>query len=458
MLLNLLKRNEDVTRAQNVEEKLVDLLKETNRSGTIKAIGAGEGFSPAFAEQWNQWRERRIHEKAIVLLDVNDVMIRMMKLDAVKDMIGYAGQMTGSVKDLSDHMETLSAAFASGSERVVNLNLYTEEALQKARSGVEAIGRLVSFIEESFGNMERMRENIAGVRQKTADIGKVIDIIRNIADQTNLLALNAAIESARAGEHGRGFAVVSDEVRKLAEYTKGSVESVLKDISSLQGETKNFAGMLSDSMGQLGKGKDLIGGAKGSIREIDDNMGVISKDIAVSASFYRDQTEAMSIFYSGIQHAAESGSKLIAACKEAGQSIYDVSKKVDDIRARQAEGNPHVAEKTLLDRCIADHLIWRWRVYNMLLGVVDLDLHSAVDHTDCALGKWYAVQKKQGAIRDDSVFVSIEKPHILLHDLAKKAIDLYRRKDLDAAEQCLREMDACSETIVRLIGELKRRI
>lgn len=453
MFGKLLKKS-GVSEQTDTEAKYLRLIESASQSGKFEIIEQESDFSPEFITAWNKLRARTNTKKADFFIQTNDVMIEMTKLDSVRDMINYARTVTKVFDGLSAHIEELSSEFFSGSERAAHLNQYTIEAQQKTAESVRGIEELVSYIEDSFNNMEQMQEKIAGVHQKTIDIGKVIDIIRNIADQTNLLALNAAIESARAGEHGRGFAVVSDEVRKLAEYTKGSVESVLKSIASLQTETKAFTLILDNSMGQLEEGKGLVDTAKDSVKEIDGIMNSVSKGISTSTAFYREQSASMHEFYDDVHNVAESGHKMVEVCKDAGQSIYDISQQIDTVRGVILEGNPDVVRQTLIDRCIADHLAWRWRIYNMLLGFVHIDLHTAGDHTTCALGKWYAAMKNE-SVENHSALATIEAPHIKLHSLARQAIDSYQKKDLKTAEKCLIEMDECSKMIVNLLGDLK---
>lgn len=457
MLGNLLKKTMHPPPLVETEEKYLKLIAQANLSGKFPLLDAASGFSPAFIAQWNQFRAHTITDKANVFGKVNNILIQMTKLDSVKDMIRYVDMVTGVFDELSAHIEELSSEFYSGSERAESLNNYTEEALQKAADGVKSIEYLVSYIEESFGSMEQMRGRITQVHQKTLDIGKVIDIIRSIAEQTNLLALNAAIESARAGEHGRGFAVVSDEVRKLAEYTKGSVEDVLKNISSLQSETKSFTSILDNSIQQLDQGKNLIGNANGSIKEIDGIIGNISKGISTSVTFYREQSASMGKFHDEVHNVAEAGHNLRGICQNAGQGICDISKQVNHTRGALLEETPEIESHYLLDRYIADHLLWRWRIYNMLLGFSEIDLHSAGDHTTCALGKWYAMVKRE-AIAKTPAFAAIESPHTKLHSLARKAIESYQKKDLVIAEQCLMEMEECSTAIVKLLEAMRNKV
>lgn len=117
------------------------------------------------------------------------------------------------------------------SEASKNSGTVAREGTQVVHQTVDAIGKIVSMVNESTTVVERLGES-------SRAIGEIISVIDEIADQTNLLALNAAIEAARAGDHGRGFAVVADEVRKLAERTTNSTQEISSMINTVQSETK----------------------------------------------------------------------------------------------------------------------------------------------------------------------------------------------------------------------------
>ena len=123
----------------------------------------------------------------------------------------------------------------------------TSVADQQANEGERVVGEALTQIEQMAAQVDRTSEAMSHLRRDSDAIGSVLDVIKEVAEQTNLLALNAAIEAARAGEAGRGFAVVADEVRGLAQRTRSSTEEIEKLIGTLHGSSENASRLMEDN-------------------------------------------------------------------------------------------------------------------------------------------------------------------------------------------------------------------
>ncbi|CRN05356.1 methyl-accepting chemotaxis protein [Pseudomonas fulva] len=156
----------------------------------------------------------------------------------------------------------------------------------EARAGDRVVGEAISQIERLAQDMHRSTEAMTALQQESQKIGSVMDVIKSVAEQTNLLALNAAIEAARAGEAGRGFAVVADEVRGLAQRTQKSTEEIEELIASLQHGTQQVANAMQGSRALTDSSVDLARKAGESLENITGTVSSIqsmNQQIAAAA-------------------------------------------------------------------------------------------------------------------------------------------------------------------------------
>ncbi|MGS0730615.1 methyl-accepting chemotaxis protein, partial [Shewanella sp. 0m-11] len=159
-----------------------------------------------------------------------------------------------SVQTQRDELEMVATAMNEMTATVVevakNANDAADAAAQtdgQSQAGLAVVNSTVEAIESLAVGIERASQVVKDLEHDSHQIGSILDVIKGIAEQTNLLALNAAIEAARAGEQGRGFAVVADEVRTLASRTQESTEEIQAMIEKLQGGAKLAASAMSDS-------------------------------------------------------------------------------------------------------------------------------------------------------------------------------------------------------------------
>jgi methyl-accepting chemotaxis protein len=167
-----------------------------------------------------------------------------------------------------------------------------ENSGTKAQRGGEVVGQTITEMRAIAEQVDASARSISELGKKSEEIGRIIGVINDIADQTNLLALNAAIEAARAGEHGRGFAVVADEVRKLAERTTHATKEVAQSIRDIQDRTGEAVSTIQQSSGRVGKGVELASEAGSSLHEIVGGSDSLRSMVQTIATASDQQSQA----------------------------------------------------------------------------------------------------------------------------------------------------------------------
>jgi methyl-accepting chemotaxis protein len=190
--------------------------------------------------------------------------------------------------------EQLATATNEMTATIENMAQYASEAAQAAQhadkesvGGKEVVAGTIHTIDALVSEVERTAEAIHKLEQESTNIGKVLDVIRDIADQTNLLALNAAIEAARAGEQGRGFAVVADEVRVLAQRSSQSTNEIRGIIERLQNEARDAVQVMQSGRGKAQASASQAASAGTALDVITTKVSGINKmntEIALTAA------------------------------------------------------------------------------------------------------------------------------------------------------------------------------
>lgn len=333
----------------------------------------------------------------------------------------------------------------------------TKGASAEAATGCKVVKQTAEAIQDLAQQVELAEQSILGVEEESVRIGSVLDVIKSIAEQTNLLALNAAIEAARAGEQGRGFAVVADEVRSLANRTHQSTGEIESMIQALQDGTQQAVSVMAAGREKVENGVLQATDTLNSLSEISKAIDTINDMNTQIATAAEEQCSVADEINRNITSINDNS-------KQTSQRAKDTSDTADDLGTLASELQ-HVVQQFKFSgdsgfdfsSAKSAHLAWKARVRSFLDGKQSLTREEAVSHHDCALGKWY-YSEALNRYSDIAEIHAIEHPHKQLHALIKAIVNERESGNTERAEQLYNEIEPLSNEIIALLNNVENQI
>jgi methyl-accepting chemotaxis protein len=258
-----------------------------------------------------------------------------------------------SVATSSEEMSATSSEIANN---CVTAAKSSEKANTAATTGESIIKETIAVMDRIHGIVNASAKIIETLGEKSDQIGEVINLIGDIADQTNLLALNAAIEAARAGEHGRGFAVVADEVRKLAEKTSEATRQIGTNIEGMQAETKQAVSAMEGGVKEVGMGTEEAKKSGDALRDILKQINTVTVEIGQIAIASEQQTATTNKIAANIQQISE-------AMREAAKNVGENASAASQLARLSTEMQKIVAQFKLATQDDARDMVERAIAY-----------------------------------------------------------------------------------------------
>ncbi len=248
-------------------------------------------------------------------------------------------EMASGMKEQTDQVVQISAAVEEMSASIVEVARKSADAAGSADNSGKSAEQGGTVVLQTIEGMksinQAVRASAASVQElgsRGQEIGRIIQVINDIADQTNLLALNAAIEAARAGEHGRGFAVVADEVRKLADRTTQATKEIGSSIKAIQVETGQAVQRMQSGTKQVEQGVELATQAGASLQEIVNSAKTVAMMIQSIAAAAEEQSSASEQVSRNVESISSVTRQTNEGAGQAAQAAAELSRKAEELQ------------------------------------------------------------------------------------------------------------------------------
>lgn len=244
---------------------------------------------------------------------------------------------TGATSSIAAAVEEMTVSIQQISDNARMAEQHSSTAAELAGEGAGKAERAANEMQTIAARVGDAAQKIQQLVARADEVGTIANVIKEIAGQTNLLALNAAIEAARAGEQGRGFAVVADEVRGLAERTAAATVQIEKVIEGIQSETRSTVGAMAEVSTQVGGGVALVGDATDSLRRIRESAGEALARIGEVAQATGEQSSASTEIARQVQTITEMAEETSASMRSAvasAEQMEALAANLDTLVAR----------------------------------------------------------------------------------------------------------------------------
>lgn len=376
------------------------------------------------------------------------------ELDQIKELITFQQKQSEDALITCTSMQNLEGSIADVTTSVQEISHQTSKSLNYLANDLEALKKVTEILQLTDAEQQQVQSDVSVLVEGVNRVVDVMGLIQNIANQTNLLALNASIEAARAGEAGKGFSVVAQEVRKLADGTQQSVQSITGDIQKLLQVTENIHIRSKHSTEQLHDGVAKAMEITDMMNELNERLqsqGDQITEIAASIMQQSTVTTKVAILNAEVADSTEQSKEITF---ETGSAIYQLSKMIDAYRSKTIEKNFIISQEDVIELTITDHLLWRWRIYNLLLGFENITVEDVGEAHESRLGEWYAGMGNE-LLGHEPAFKAIAPLHRQVHQLAKKAVNAHWNGEKEQAELYLQELSSISQQVIGYLKQLK---
>ena len=331
-----------------------------------------------------------------------------------------ANQIAAAAEEMSQTINDIAKNASSASEISAN-------AMDMANTGKEIAQGAVATVNSVHISTVGLAEMIDKLNTKSADIGNIVTVIKEIADQTNLLALNAAIEAARAGEQGRGFAVVADEVRKLAEKTIKATNEITSEIRSVQDESAQTTKRMSETAEEVIKADQSIKEVMSALERMTEAVSNANDKITQIAAAVVQQSSAAEEVARNIEVTSSIAKGTENMSADVLKGTERIVKVVEELTKSFAGFKTVGSAAAMLEIAKGDIRSFMYKVGDAVNGRRAIN-EAELDHHVCKFGKWYENEGRM-MLGHLASFGKLSVVHEKIHALGKEAVRSVKAED-----------------------------
>ncbi len=400
------------------------------------------------------------HDTSAANLDTRGLLKRTVGFSILaSEQMCVAARFTGDVRDLSARTETIAAAaeeFAITVQNVAEMSETVSQSTREAAGTAEACrdksgiaSQAMGDIREAFASLEARMNNLSEAANHIGDIARTIDEISN---QVKLLALNATIEAARAGEAGRGFAVVAAEVKTLSEQTSKATDTIRGRLETLQEEMTEMNAAMTTSRTRIQEGDEAVSEVSDGVSTITMGITEVDQQMASIANMLDEQRKATTDISRNIGDIASIAGR---NRQDVETLVKLISQSEHHINDQFAELEPHAPRGYVVERAKSDHVLWKKRLAERMVGMNSLDPKELSDHHSCRLGKWYD-KVNDPMVADQPSFKALAEPHKEVHHWGIKVAEACVHANREDAQAAFDKMEAASKDVLQHLEVLSR--